>query len=536
MINYNKENPILLVISGANENIRQIYSLFERIEPQRLYLFYDNQTKGHEYIKTFLNEIPWKCKLKTFYNKTYLGHNAAMLKATHWFFQQETEGIILNGLYVPPAGFFAFCSSMLEKYRDDERIGHISGMDFLNMDKNKAKKKTNDSYYFSKLVNVSSGWASWRRVWKDISVQQKTFHAFKKSNIIEKIPSHKQFRYHWHYFEPFEKQWEISYEYVNLINNRLSVVPDFCQISFNNFELIDIKHPVFMVTPLDDEQQFQEQRYSMQAIETGMQEGFRFLREKLLSFDTKAGDDLKIPRIIHQIYEDPAGPPAALLNIAESWKENMPGWEYRFWNRQMMHDFLESTCPDFVEYYRSYPFNVQRWNAIRYLILYRIGGLYADLDYECIRPLDVLLSGSTCCMGMEPTFHNRKYYNKDMLIGNALMAAKPGHPYMASIIEDMKVNFNVDYRKNDSMQIMESTGPLMVTRVYERFKKKKDITLLPADLVAPLQVKEIWMLRSGHAGKDILKKVEESFAIHYFFNTWLIQTAEGKISQKMLKK
>jgi mannosyltransferase OCH1-like enzyme len=70
---------------------------------------------------------------------------------------------------------------------------------------------------------------------------------------------------------------------------------------------------------------------------------------------------MKIPRIIHQIYEDPAGPSPGLQALASSWKEKHPEWEYRFWNRQMMHDFLESHCSAFLPYYRSYPFNVQRW-------------------------------------------------------------------------------------------------------------------------------------------------------------------------------
>jgi len=37
--------------------------------------------------------------------------------------------------------------------------------------------------------------------------------------------------------------------------------------------------------------------------------------------------------IIRQIYENPAGPPKYMLQIAASWKKKMPEWEYRFWNR-----------------------------------------------------------------------------------------------------------------------------------------------------------------------------------------------------------
>jgi mannosyltransferase OCH1-like enzyme len=149
------------------------------------------------------------------------------------------------------------------------------------------------------------------------------------------------------------------------------------------------------------------------------------------------------------------------------------------------------------------------------------------MDYECIQALDVLLTGSTCCMGMEPTV-NSKIYKKRLIIGNALMASTPKHPYMAAIIEDMKTNFSVDYKTIESFQILESTGPFMVTRVYERFLKKKSVTLLPADLVTPLSIKEVFMLRTAHLHPDVLKKIENAFAIHYFFGSWTEQTAEGK--------
>jgi len=367
-----------------------------------------------------------------------------------------------------------------------------------------------------------------------MDAQLKTFPAFKKLGIIEDIPSHKPFHNLWHYWDHFEEHWDAQYEYANLINNRLSVIPKFRSASFNEYELPEIAHPVFMVHPIKDELQWQEQKYQIPAITPDKPDGFTFIRDKLLSFSAESVCRTKIPRIIHHIYEDPAGPPANLLNIAETWKEKHPEWEYRFWDRQMIQDFLESYCSDFLPFYHSYPFNVQRWDAIRYLILYHIGGMYADLDYECLRPLDVLLSGSTCCMGMEPPLHKNAV--NLLPIGNALMASAPKHPYMAAIIDDLKTNFSVDYKKGDIQQILATTGPLMVARVYREYKKKKDVTLLPADLVSPVSIKEVRMLRTGHAQPDVLKKVEKAFAIHYCFGSWWPQTTEGKGYQKKLNE
>jgi len=534
MITYNKETPILLVACASNEIIINICKQLQRIQPQRLYMFFENHINEkdsveHEQIQSIFNEIKWKCKVKVKYCKKNSDFNDTMLKAIRWFFRRETEGIVLNGKSIPFPSFFSFCSCLLEKYRYDERIGYISCADFLMTDK---KLKNEDSYYFSKLIHVSTCWASWRRVWQGIDKELKTFSSFKKHNIIEKIPSHKPFRNLWHYWNHIGENWEARYEYSNLINNRLSIVPNMIQLRYNEYELQEMKHPVFMVNNVSEELRFQEIKYNIPAITPNKPDGMMFLQEKLLLFSAESRKKIIIPKIIHQIYEDPAGPPANLLNVAESWKENHPEWEYRFWDKKMINSFLETQCADFLQYYNSFPFNVQRWDAIRYLILYHIGGLYVDFDYECIKPLDALLTESTCCMGMEPTF-NSKYYGKPLIVGNALMASTPKHPYMAAIIKDLKTNFHVDYKHNDAKQILESTGPFMVSRVYKQLKRKKDVTLLPADLVTPLSIKEVWMLRTGHAPVEVINKVQKAFAIHYFWGSWSPQTKESKVQQKM---
>jgi mannosyltransferase OCH1-like enzyme len=529
MITYNTETPVLLVVQGKLDKIPRIYCEILQVKPQRLYLFFNapenkSEEKDQGKILRLFKKAAWSCQVKTVCSKKHLTYNGVMQKALGWFFHREEEGIILDGFIVPSPAFFAFCSCLLEKYRHDERIGCISGQDML---KTKQKSKTNDSYYFSRLMHRTSLWATWRRVWKDMDRQMKTFPAFKKLNIMEDIPTHKPFEYTWSLVNQHELDWDAKFEYLNLINNRMAVVPNIHQLPANEYELPEINHPVFMVNPLGRELLYQEEKYSISAVTANEPDGMTFLRDKLLSFGKEAEHRMKIPRIIHQIYEDPAGPPPELLQIAETWKEHHPTWEYRFWGKREMEDFLETVCPEFKPYYYSYPFNVQRWDSIRYLILYHIGGLYVDFDYECLQPLDVLLADSTCCMGMEPTV-NCRVHQKSLIVGNALMAAKPKHPYMAAIIEDMKVNFPVDYKREKAIQVMESTGPFMVTRVYEQLKRKKSVTLLPADCVAPLTLWEVTMLRAGKEYPEVIEKMEKAFAIHYFFGTWTDQTAEGK--------
>jgi len=75
--------------------------------------------------------------------------------------------------------------------------------------------------------------------------------------------------------------------------------------------------------------------------------------------------------------------------------------------------------------------NVQRWDAIRYLILDKIGDMYVDFDYESIMPMDDLLKGKTCCFALEKDFISNHF----RIFNNALMISVPKHPFMRRIVK-----------------------------------------------------------------------------------------------------
>jgi len=227
----------------------------------------------------------------------------------------------------------------------------------------------------------------------------------------------------------------------------------------------------------------------------------------------------KIPHIIHQVYEDIKGPSESLLALSQTWKHFHPEWEYRFWNKDSIEELLYTFFPEFLTVYRNFPFDVQRWDAIRYLILYHLGGLYVDMDYECFAPLDLLLQDSQCCIGLEPHAH-ALLYQQPFIAGNALLAAIPKHPYFKRLIDDMTEHKNTVFSKFEKQQILESTGPFLMTRVYNACQDKDKISLLPDELIAPLSLWEVRLLLEGNCPKEIDNKIEKAYAIHYFMGSW----------------
>ena len=104
--------------------------------------------------------ISWDCEISTLFQEENLGCGRGPASAIKWFFKNVKEGIILEDDCIPHPSFFNFCEELLNYYRDEIKVMHISGDNFQF-----GRKRGKASYYFSKYTH-NSGWATWRRAWK----------------------------------------------------------------------------------------------------------------------------------------------------------------------------------------------------------------------------------------------------------------------------------------------------------------------------------------------------------------------------------
>jgi mannosyltransferase OCH1-like enzyme len=229
-----------------------------------------------------------------------------------------------------------------------------------------------------------------------------------------------------------------------------------------------------------------------------------------------------IPKIIHQIWEGKKDPvPELYKQFASTWKEYHPDWRYEHWDKTKMDVFLKDNYPEFTDLYYSFKYDVQRWDAIRYLILYKIGGLYVDFDYECLEPFDnIIMENGKCFFAMEPEDHCVNFFKRDTF-NNALMISCPKHPFMKKIIDHIFIENNYVYVNNKVIDVHATTGPVMLNELYHAYPHKDEIALLPAEIVSPWSKSEVWQYRRNIADKSLLeKKLEPAIAIHYFFSLW----------------
>jgi inositol phosphorylceramide mannosyltransferase catalytic subunit len=135
----------------------------------------------------------------------------------------------------------------------------------------------------------------------------------------------------------------------------------------------------------------------------------------------------EIPAIIHRVWIG-GDEPDWLKPLGDSWHK--PGWEVWQWgNDEVAGLFPLRNQPIFDDAPRISPHSFGRMRAdlLRYEILHRFGGVYVDVDFECVRPIDDLLSGIDCFAAWEVP---------DVWIGNAILGATRGNPFMDALIEN----------------------------------------------------------------------------------------------------
>jgi len=231
-----------------------------------------------------------------------------------------------------------------------------------------------------------------------------------------------------------------------------------------------------------------------------------------------------IPKIIHQIWSGIDEPlPEYFQLFGETWKAHHPEWKYEFWDNHRMNRFVYQYYPQYWEAYQNFPYNIQRWDAIRYLILYQTGGMYVDFDTECLRPHDALFAGQTCCFSMEPEEH-RLNFDLPVYFNNALIACIPEHPFMKKIVETVfsytpkAGNLSAEQRL---MEILNSTGPLALVDIYEKYPEKEQISLIPAKHVSPFDMTVSKLIRQGCESKELDNRLADAYSVHYFFGDWV---------------
>jgi len=225
--------PILLIGFNRPDLFQKVLDRVMEVKPRRIYVGLDGARAGREDDKKNLNEIKRivknikGCEVKTNYQPKNLGCKYGPVAAMNWFFDNEEMGIILEDDVLADKSFFYYCQELLEKFKDDKRVGSISGNNFVP-DANFEGK----SYLFSSY-SQTWGWATWRRVWKDYDIEMKNWPKLRREKLLNKKFDNWFTVIYWRLiFDSMYKKinngtWDYQFTFLNWQKNYLTIIPKF---------------------------------------------------------------------------------------------------------------------------------------------------------------------------------------------------------------------------------------------------------------------------------------------------------------------
>lgn len=227
---------------------------------------------------------------------------------------------------------------------------------------------------------------------------------------------------------------------------------------------------------------------------------FRLLYEKNNPSTVVPSKETKIPKVIHQVWIG-GEVPEVFRPLMQTWidKHVGRGWKYKLWTDEDVKDYPLYNR----EFYDATDNPGVKSDILKWEIIYNHGGVYIDMDHECLRALDILhhtYDFYTCLQPLDSGL---------LQLGAALFAATPHHPILKHCIETVKDDWH-------ELGAPKKTGPLHFTKAFLQS------ALWAGGIVAALPA--YYMYPFGCKDQDI--KFDEwiekgAFAIHWWARSWM---------------
>lgn len=225
---------------------------------------------------------------------------------------------------------------------------------------------------------------------------------------------------------------------------------------------------------------------------------------------------MMIPHIIHQIWFQGKN------SIPESYNENIdsvkkfnPHWKYIIWDNESILDLIKDD-KDINTTYNSLVHLHQKVDYAKYVILYKFGGIYVDMDVKQEKSFDSLLEkykGYNLIVSLLDLGKVEAYFScyRGRCINNGVIISPKKTDIMKTIILYINKNYKCSSFGIKEYCINSTTGPDMFTSVITDYmSKNKDnkILLLPPEYLEPCIPNKC-------------KITKNTYTVHKHDNTWI---------------
>lgn len=179
------------------------------------------------------------------------------------------------------------------------------------------------------------------------------------------------------------------------------------------------------------------------------------------------------------------------MNIIQNYRNKyISNFTTILWNVELATKFIQKEYPEYLDFFNhqtSHP--IIKCDFFRYLLMYHFGGIYTDLDFIPLKPLNSFFQEQ-----IEFNKYNiilSEEWNNSTALTNTLhngilISKSKFHPFWMHLLNDIIDSFNSNVIITTNSQVFDISGTKKICQIASKIINNfQDITIIPYFLFCP---------------------------------------------------
>ena len=163
-----RKTPLLVLAYNRQDKMRRLLDALRAVKAPTIMIAVDGPKPGNaadaakvRAVQELVGTIDWTDDVQVRFRPVNVGLRASVADAVSWATSEHGQTMVIEDDALPGPDFVPYSAAMLERFRDDERIAHISGYNLVPPQRLVSSRGSRLTLY-----PESFAWATWDRAWK----------------------------------------------------------------------------------------------------------------------------------------------------------------------------------------------------------------------------------------------------------------------------------------------------------------------------------------------------------------------------------
>lgn len=244
----------------------------------------------------------------------------------------------------------------------------------------------------------------------------------------------------------------------------------------------------------------------------------------IVQYITKTFRSTRIPKKLHFIWLGSNDRPRAFEVFLTKWRQLYPDYEIIIWDDEKVDksDVIPKEIKPLYEKYSKYP--VYRSDLLRYCILYKLGGLYFDVDFEPLRRIQDSFLDFEFLGGIQN--------NNQVAIG--FLGSQPGSELLKDILSNIAIDnykFTDKHTENIalSLYLYALAGPEYFDKYCDKYRSNSNYFFFTKEYLYPYWFEE----KEQKQYQNFKLTSPLSYGVHHWAASWKEDSYKDEINKEI---